>query len=845
MEVQTKTEMDKSSKYRISLGSKKPDRLKIYEPCIAFVITTCFYALAGLLAGMYPFGEESQQFGDLAGQFVPFAAVSRDMAIGGSQLSDIGFTWSVGMGVPNYGNFASYISNPLWLILVLFPAHHIQFGLWVVILCLIGLSAVAMAVLLRELVPQGHTLFLLALSVSYGLSSWIVQDADYVPMWLSGVIGLPLLVLCGIWASKRKLFLLSVLLIALVWFSNYYTAYMASIGAAVIVGLILKSNGLETRSVFLSLLEFLKRGILGVGLTAFILIPAYIEVTNSPADLDNRIPRDFPLRTMLAHIFPGIESISLAPSLYVGSVALILAILFLLEPGHSIKKRLLWLGGLSLTIVSMSLQPFLYLWHLADVPNGSSWRSAFVIVAIIVIMAWFGVQEFASLNLARFFSAAGILALLAGLTMWSVYVGDAASFTRLGLLSSAVIGILLFFVWKFRMRPWQGKVALGLLLFTLGLELVGNTVFTETNFSKRVAAFPVRSPEHQLSFEIEKVDWPRYRADIQEYSDIRVSNGGATYSAPTLNYYSSTIPAKTSDLLREGLQLGAGNRSRIVISALSDPVGHAIASVRYVYSPDDEKWTPAFPTVRTLASPPASQEHLRPVFLARNEVIGASVYSPPTSVDMVNDGGGEIAVNIGCPLGNSASFDASDMQITLFHEDTEYVLIDEIWSPWDQVDSGSTSLSLIQENLAPEKVRERLACVDRDLLNSEIEETEIPTVTAKPGEISASFRQAQNSVLIATTAFSHWRCESPDGEAATGSLHGLLTVDLDGASSVNCTYENPGKSLGVGMTAISILGILAVLVFSRLRVRSRAVSPVVEYEGGDGEGEGYGQDSHE
>lgn len=160
------------------------------------------YLLQAAINGVFPFGERSNQVLDLGDQYTPFAGMFRDIVAGHSGLSSFTFTWTVGMGVPNLGNYATYFSNPFYLLVCLFSENHMQLAIWVVTVVLLAFAAVAMLLLLRKLFPADNSVMVMLLSASYALGSWAIGEGDYVPMWISGLVLIPFISLAFL--SGRK-----------------------------------------------------------------------------------------------------------------------------------------------------------------------------------------------------------------------------------------------------------------------------------------------------------------------------------------------------------------------------------------------------------------------------------------------------------------------------------------------------------------------------------------------------------------------------------------------------------------------------------------------------------------
>ncbi|WP_315970983.1 YfhO family protein [Streptomyces buecherae] len=111
---------------------------------------------------------------------------------------------------------------------------EIDLAVYVISVLKITTAGAVMAWLLRT-VRTGPWWVAGALGASYALCGWTLATAVYNPMWLDGLIALPLLCLVGEWALARRRTITGALLVAVAWMANFYTAYMATIGAALFV----------------------------------------------------------------------------------------------------------------------------------------------------------------------------------------------------------------------------------------------------------------------------------------------------------------------------------------------------------------------------------------------------------------------------------------------------------------------------------------------------------------------------------------------------------------------------------------------------------------------------------
>jgi uncharacterized membrane protein YfhO len=158
----------------------------------AAVALTAFCA-ADLLAGSYPFGPRTRSVNDLGNQYVPFHAHLWDLLHGradGGLLVD----WRSGYGSSFLPDLGTYLSSPFAPLVALFPRDEIDLAVYVVTALKTASAGAAMACLLLALRP-GRWWAAGLLGASYALCGWSLADASYNPMWLDGLVALPLLLM--------------------------------------------------------------------------------------------------------------------------------------------------------------------------------------------------------------------------------------------------------------------------------------------------------------------------------------------------------------------------------------------------------------------------------------------------------------------------------------------------------------------------------------------------------------------------------------------------------------------------------------------------------------------------
>ena len=115
-------------------------------------------------------------------------------------------------------------------------------------------------------------------------------------------------------------------------------------------------------------------------------------------------------------------------------------------------------------------------------------------------------------------------------------------------------------------------------------------------------------------------------------------------------------------------------------------------------------------------------------------------------------------------------------------------------------------------------------CLDMAELALEIAETEVPLVAVDGPRISATFNRPQTGMVVFATANQQgWTCTADRRRVERTSVHGMLAVPVEGSSTVDCSFRQPGLRLGLGVTLMALLSIALLLVVNhRQQIRSPA-----------------------
>ncbi|MFF5638647.1 YfhO family protein [Streptomyces sp. NPDC012825] len=817
----------------------------------AGLLTAVLFCLATALSRGHPFGPVTRNVVDLGQQYLPYHAYWRAF-LRGETHGDAFLNWNSGFGSNFLGDIGTYLSSPVDLLVVFFPADRIELALYVVTAVKITAAGAATALLLLRLRP-GPWPVAAVLGTAYALSGWTFNFGSTVPMWLDGLAAFPLLCLVGEWARTARRPVLGPLVVALAWTANFYTAYMATLGAAVVlvVRLLTADETATARQRLAGALRAARGVLVGVGLAAPLVAVVFLgtktadptpEVTFTPAAWTD----------VLARFLPAIAGAS-SPALFIGTPALLLALTLPFNRAVPPRVRTALTAAVVLVTLSLQWEPTHLLWHAGASPNGVPYRQAFVLCGLLLIAAWFSVAGGAP-RPAALLAGGALLDGLAWAARGSADV-DRWTFPAFGtaaLLASAAALLALTASRAGGRTPAPTASATGCplparLLPLLALVLLvaaqaGEAVVTGKRIEERqraeVAWSPRIGPWHEaVARETARADaWPRRRT---EPGEVPGGNDVLLVGGQGADYYSSLTSEVTSRTL-VSLGFGAYAKGRHPVT-LDNPVTDALFSVgtrvrSHPVEPVRQDAPPrATVTVATTPVPPLVTVRPSPrppgpagdsAFARQESLLGASVYELPAP----RRGGRTLTAR--CPAGSDVWFWAPEYRGTAALAGEEPVDFDgrppAVTAPMGVLgtvpDSGEVRIAL-----APERgvrlPREPVGCLVRARLDAAVDRltaTGATRVRTTGHTVTAELPPGSTGIaVLAVPRIPGWRCAAGDADLRPPRAYGgLVAVPLDGrADTVHCSFRPPGLRPGGAVGAAALLALVATGVLHRRRAR--------------------------
>jgi uncharacterized membrane protein YfhO len=794
---------------------------RLYGPLLAFLVTAGAFCAAWAARGTFPFGNTGRALNDQANQYVPFHRALWDL-VHGQAAGDILFTWRGGFGQQFLSDYYTYLGNPFSWLAVPVPRAHVDLAVFLVTPVTMGAAAAVMTVYLGKLRP-GPWWQRGVLGACYGLCGWALSDASYIPMWLWGLVALPLLGIAVEWCLEQRRWPGVAALVALAWLGNFYTAMMATMAACVLLGIRLITLDLTGRQRLAAVWRAATAAGTGILLTLPLLLPSFLS---SGAAQPTRAGAFEPVRIeiFLSGMLPATHLWGGRPRLYVASLGLILAGSFVLNTAIARRTRLVWAAATLLVAASFQFPPTQYLWHGLAVPNGNPYREAFVFSGMVVIVAWLALAARPRpLHLAL---AAGLLVLAAFVLRRT---DDFGGWTWPAVLGGGAVSLLALVL----LRLGEKRRA----LVPLAALLMVGVVFAESaaaaaNADARRArerwAKPVPTSSRSITEHYEavrKVDgWPAYRTDSG--APQTSYNDALALRAEGPQYYSSYLPEATYKAL-EPLGYGYKNDGRTIFGA-DNPVLDAIFSIGARVRPGAAPgtWTgstftaPPLVTLRT--APYASPAPADSVYARQEAVLGATVYEVPP----VTRGGSatEQTYTARCTPGSEAYWFSPEIYGSALSGGAEHRLEDRMTGViglGPVPASGTVAVTVRTGTKDATAGAHPVGCLDRARLDSAVRgltATGATDVRVGGHTIEATLPPgARGTAVLAVTNAPGWQCSAP-----VRDHHGLLALDLPaGTTKLSCTFTPRGLLPGLAGTALALLALAAAVLVPRVRRRPR------------------------
>lgn len=361
----------------------------------SFFLSAALMLLVYVAMDVYPFGTSSVLVLDLNGQYVQFFAGLRAILHGDGSLL---YSFSRSLGGEFLGMYAYYLASPFSWIVALFPEKNILEALLVIFVLKSGFAGLNFGAFLHYTRRPAKPLTV-AVSMLYAMSSYAVV-MQHNTMWMDAMLLLPLLLLGLERLVRHKKPILYTVTLGVTLLANYYIGYMVCIFTAIYFFYLFLSHDAEDlnprgeRHHFLA--SLLRTGVytlLGVGIAAMLLLPAYYSLTFGKTTFSEgnfAFTTKFDILDFITKMFPGAYDTVRPeglPWVYAGTASLVLLPLFFMAGKISVREKIASGATLFILFLSMYINTFDVLWHGGQAPNWLNYRYSFVFIFFVLLLS--------------------------------------------------------------------------------------------------------------------------------------------------------------------------------------------------------------------------------------------------------------------------------------------------------------------------------------------------------------------------------------------------------------------------------------------------------------------------
>lgn len=562
---------------------------------LSFAIPCFILLLAYFFFGVYPFGSESVLSLDLNGQYVYYYDYMYDVLAG---KESIFYSWSRNLSGEFMGIVGYYLGSPFNFLVWLFPRDMITEGLLTMMVTKVGAIGLCMAIYLSR--GKGYRpLTTVIFASSYALCSYtMVQTMN--PMWLDGVMILPIVVYGIEKLIDEGRFVMTVLSLVYAFVTCFYIGFMIAIFSAIYFlyyAAVTHKKGMAGLFIGRGLL-FTGTAIVSAMISAYMLIPVYNSLSYGKFDFSepdySTVYTNFNLIEMLDKMFPltyDTVRMSGLPFIYCGTIVLLMLPCYFFMKKIRGRDRIGAAVIISVLCVSMYVCQVDMLWHGGQLPNWLPYRYSFM---LSFLMVRFAAQAFDSIEEIRKKQIAGVAVALFAILLYiekeDNYLEDISRDTMDGLqvILPAMLILLIIGAAVIQLKDKLNRKA-GCILLTLiiSLEIFANTFVQilrqdwDIVYSTRPSYVDVIVPTREVVDEIKAKDDGFYRIEKTYHRTVNDPMACGMYG---LSHSSSTLNAKPIELLS---RLGFSARSHYTRSSGGTEITNSLFGVKYILSCQD------------------------------------------------------------------------------------------------------------------------------------------------------------------------------------------------------------------------------------------------------------------
>ena len=553
---------------------------------LSFLIPFSIMLYAFGMFGIHPFGNRQILVVDLWHQYYPFFRVVREKLVSGSSFL---YSWENGLGTNFLSLISYYAASPLNWLSVFFGEGGERDALTFILAAKIGFAGAFFSSFLRYTYRR-KDFSICMFSVAYALCSytlgyyWNVMWFDTIALFPLAMLGIVMLCREGRW----KLFTLT---LALSLISNYYVGYFTCIFS---IFMFAAASIIECKGIkdwFRKLMLMVRSSALGIGLGAFMLLPAYfgLKLTYSA---NNSMPKDISFYEDWNKLFGNLLSyneptkVDGLPNFACGMLAVILFGVFVFAFGIKIREKISVVIMLGVIAVSCNMNILNYIWHGFHFTNQIPYRFAFIFSFVLAAAAFRAYDVILTRGIKIYHLVLMLIAPSVVFVLYKISQGVDYKFEG-AIKSSAIIAgaFWLIFVaakvFPFKTQKMRNILMTFVLSAAMFSEFISNTqIGVQTVDTTSYTEYPATydDVEALLKYERENDKSPFYRTEMTQTYTL---NDSALYGYRGLSQFSSAANVSVTTLCKRlGLYASeAGNR---YYYRTSTPVVNSLFGIKYL-----------------------------------------------------------------------------------------------------------------------------------------------------------------------------------------------------------------------------------------------------------------------
>ncbi len=602
---------------------------------LSFLLPVAILFGSYIIFQVWPFGERSVLSLDLNAQYVYYYDYMYDVFAGKESLF---YSWSRNLSGEFIGIIGYYLASPFNLLVWIYPREMITEGLMTMMLAKAGAAGLTCAFFLRKHRSCGRMTTVL-FSVMWALCGFfIVQTMN--PMWLDGLVALPLIAMGVERICDKRRFLLYVISLVYIFVANFYIGYMAGIFSALYFVWYLASGKSRNRrfgEYCGSVLMYGAGSVCAILMSCFMLLPVYKSLSNGKltfSDPDYSLAESFNIADIFIKLFPTeYDTVRMEgmPILYCGTLALVCAVMYFTCRKFTARERIASGVFIGMMVMFMYIRPADMMWHGGQMPNWLPYRYSFMISFLLIV---FGAQAFERIKRVSGRSFASAFIILLAMLLYADLADDSEYYEPVLTVAVplAILAAVLILAWVYRKYGAKKPACIALAVFVCaeaGLNASQSLYQMDDDivFSTR-ASYRWDIPlTREVTEQLHDMDDGFYR---MEKTFHRCVNDPIALRMYGMSHSSSTLNSKSIELLKS---LGFAGREHYTRYDGATMLTDDIFGVKYVLA-TSQKTVPYTETIpvetETAIKVYENEDALGIAYLADSDILGydLSEYSP-------------------------------------------------------------------------------------------------------------------------------------------------------------------------------------------------------------------------